>query len=471
MIKTFAFCLLITLLDGFNLAGAQTKNVSGVYAGIELTLPVTMGAGMGRNDVVYMLRPDGTFNDLLDKPDWKTRVAGHYQVQGKKLKMEYLKGSKQEYTFEPDGDIDAGSFNILKLNTSNLVPAGYYEFTHDSSMGGAGTGMVFVGTSGERGLYFDGKGNFSQNSSSATMVSGDNIGGGGSHKDSGAGTYTIKDGILTLNYSNGKTETHSFFCRPGEKPIMAAIDGNIYFMKDKAPKSASSSAKTKTTSGSQVSGSKANTSTENPSEASGGTAMDLLNKAAEVHGGAKLDAIKTMQVSATMMGIDITLKVDLAARRARTEFRKGGKLLQVEQLDGDNGWQWRNGSKQPLPAARVAQLKQGFRSGPLLFRKENLSRIQNAKAQEGKNNITIVSYSFDGVISFAALNSNNQLVGEGTKTGSAGQVSAFTGFKTVDGIVLPATELQSEGMQKSTITYNDYKINPAFTDADWADAR
>ncbi|UOE51550.1 hypothetical protein MTO98_10715 [Mucilaginibacter sp. SMC90] len=466
--KAFLFCFLIMILTGVD-AGAQAKNVSGVYAGIELTLPVTMGAGMGRNDVVYMLRPDGTFNDLLKKPDWKTRVAGHYQVQGNTLKMQYLKGSKQEYKFEADGDIDAGSFNILKLNTADRVPAGYYEFTHASSAGGMNTGQVFVGTAGEKGLYFDGKGNFSQNSSSATMVSGEGIGGGGSHKDSGEGTYTIKDGTLTLTYSTGKSETHSFFCRPGEKPIMAAIDGNIYFMKDKAPKSASSVAKT-------APGARGNTAVATTESSATGASNNndgasLLRKAAEVHGGAKLDAIKTMQVSATMMGIDITLKIDLTARRVRSELRKGGKLLQVEQMEGDNGWQWRNGSKQPLSAARLAQLKQGFRSGPLLFRKENLDKLQNVKAQQGKNNMVIVSYNFDGVTSFAALNGNSQLVGEGTKTGSVIQASAFTGFKTVDGIVLPAAELQSEGTQKSSITYNDYKINPSFTDADWADAR
>jgi hypothetical protein len=468
--KAFAFCFLIILFAGID-AGAQIKNVSGVYAGIELTLPVTMGAGMGRNDVVYMLRPDGTFNDLLEKPDWKTHVAGHYQVQGNTLKLQYLKGSKQEYKFEADGDIDAGSFNILKLNTSDRVPTGYYEFTHASSMGGMNTAQVFVGTAGEKGLYFDGKGNFSQNSSSATMVSGDGIGGGGSREDSGAGTYTIKDGILTLTYNTGKTETHSFFCRPGEKPIMAAIDGNIYFMKDKAPKKASSTAKT--TSGI----SRGNTKAAGANETAGSETSDnddaasLLSKAAQAHGGTKLDAIKTMQVSAAMMSLDITLKVDLAAHRVRSEIRRGGKLLQIEQMEGGSGWQWRNGNKQPLSAMRLAQLKQGFRSGPLLFRKENLDRIQNVKVQQGKNNIVIVSYNLDGVTSFAALNNNNQLVGEGTKLGSMVQTSAFTGFKTIDGIVLPAAEIQSEGAQKSSITYNDYKINPSFADADWADAR
>lgn len=464
--KAFVFGLLITLFAGVN-AGAQSKNVSGVYAGIEITLPVTMGGGMGRSDVVFQLRPDGTFNDLLEKPDWKTHVAGRYQVQGNTLKLQYLKGSKQEYKIESDGDIDAGSFSILKLNTADRVPAGYYQFTHASSMGGGNTGQVFVGTSGSKGLYFDGKGNFSQNSSSATMVSGEGIGGGGSRKDSGAGTYTIKDGVLTLNYNTGKTETHSFFCRPGEKPVMAAIDGNIYFMEDKAPKSASSSSKT--TSG--ASGNAKTTAGNQSAETGDNDPAGLLNKAAEVHGGAKLNAIKTMQISATMTGFDFTIKIDLAAHRVRSEIRKGGKLLQVEQMEGDNGWQWRDGNKKPLSTPRLAQLKQGFRSGALLFRKENLDHIQNVKVQEGKNNIMIVSYSFDGVTSFAVLDGKNQLVGEGTKVGSAVQISAFTSFKTVDGIVFPAAELQTEGAQKSSITYNDYKINPAFAEADWADAR
>ena len=248
---------------------------------------------------------------------------------------------------------------------------------------------------------------------------------------------------------------------------MAAIDGNIYFMEDKAPKSVSSSSKT--TSGGA--GNAKTTAGNQAAETGDNDAAGLLNKAAEVHGGAKLNAIKTMQISATMTGFDFTIKIDLAAHRVRSEIRKGGKLLQVEQMEGDNGWQWRDGNKKPLSIPRLAQLKQGFRSGALLFRKENLDHIQNVKVQEGKNNVMIVSYSFDGVTSFAVLDDKNQLVGEGTKVGSVVQISAFTGYKTVDGIVFPAAELQTEGAQKSSITYNDYKINPAFAEADWADAR
>ncbi|MDR6941281.1 hypothetical protein [Mucilaginibacter pocheonensis] len=47
------------------------------------------------------------------------------------------------------------------------------------------------------------------------------------------------------------------------------------------------------------------------------------------------------------------------------------------------------------------------------------------------------------------------------------ETSAYTSYNTIDGVVFPATEIQTNGVQKSNISYTSYTINPDFTDNDW----
>lgn len=422
-----------------------------------------MGNGMGRNDNVILFRPDGTFNHQLEKPDWKTRVTGKYTIEGQNVLLQYNGGSKDKFILEADGDLDAGSYSLLKLDTYNSIPPGYYGFTSSSSSGGGATGMIFVGTSGKRGLYFDGKGNFTSNRSSATMVSGEGIGGGGSSKDSGAGTYIISNGILTLKYNNGHTEMHSFFSRPREKPIMAVVDGNIYFMEDdsKSKETVASHPPEKTNAGSTPI-SNSNTSVNSTTDA-----QSVLNNANMALGGARLDAIKKLQVTASTMGINALIKMDLDAQKVRVEQRRAQQLILVEQLVGDEGWQWKNGKKQNLPATRILEMKQSLRGGPLAFRKVNISRMEDVKVQPIKNNMTMITYKIDGTINLAILSSANQLAGEGIKLNQLMETAAFTSYKTVDGVVFPATEVQTNGTFKSNVSYDSYIVNPNFSDSDW----
>ena len=462
--KTLALFILLFITGTIGLL-AQTKTLHDVYGGIELTLPPVMGNGMGRNDNVILFRPDGTFNHQMEKPDWQTRVTGKYTIDGQNIMLQYNGGAKDKFKLETDGDLDAGSYKLLKLNTFNSIPPGYYGFTSGSTSGGGSSGMVFVGTSGKRGLYFDGKGNFTSNRSSATMVSGDGIGGGTSSKDNGAGAYTISNGVLTLKYNSGPTETHSFFSRPQEKPIMAVVDGNIYFMDDDSK--TADKTKTKSSAAQPSLSTNSNVTNTNTPAVKTTDVQSILNSANRALGGAKLDALKTLEVKATIMGINARMKLDLDAQKVRVELHRGQQLLSVEQLSNNDSWQWRNGRKSPLAPGRVMEMKQSLHSGPLAFRKENISRMNDIKMQPAKGDMTLLTYKIDGITNLAVFNSNNQLVGDGNTANRVMETSAYTAFTTVDGIVFPAKEVQTSGVQKANISYDNYIVNPDFTESDW----
>jgi hypothetical protein len=228
------YATLVLLFQSFIVRGQSKTSVNGVYAGVEI-MPSAMG-GMGRNEVVILFRPDGTYNDDLRKSGWQQRVSGRYTVSGRTVSLRTPGDNRAiTYTIDNDGNMNAGSFNLIRQPTDNSIPKGNYEFNSAGGSGGGASGTA-VGSFSNKGFYFDGQGNFSTNSQTAVVVSGSNVGGGNSHKSSGGGTYKISKGVLTLTFANGATETHSFFCRPGYDPVMAVIDGDIYFVKNRGTK-------------------------------------------------------------------------------------------------------------------------------------------------------------------------------------------------------------------------------------------
>ncbi|MGY3213123.1 hypothetical protein [Mucilaginibacter sp. HD30] len=233
--KTFLrYATLLVLFQAFIVRGQSKTSLNGVYAGVEI-MPSAMG-GMSRNDVVILFRPDGTYNDDMRKSGWQQRVSGRYTLSGRTVSLRTPGDNRAiTYTLDNDGNMNAGSFNLVRQPTDNNIPNGNYEFSSAGGSGGGASGTA-VGSFSNKAFYFDGQGNFSTNSQTAVVVSGSNVGGGNSHKSSGGGTYKISKGVLTLTFANGATEVHSFFCRPGYDPIMAVIDGDIYFVKDRRKK-------------------------------------------------------------------------------------------------------------------------------------------------------------------------------------------------------------------------------------------
>lgn len=451
---TFWYC--VSFL-AFKNAYTQTGGLNGVYAGIEVSLPTVMGQGMDRTDRVILFRPDGTFNVNLRKADWQTAVTGRYSMAGDKVTLQFSSGAKEEMTMEKDGDLRAsgntGSYGMLRMATFNSVPPGFYKFSNVSSTGGGASGQVFVGSSSSVGLYFDGKGNFSRQASGATMVVGNDVGGGTSHKDVESGSYNIQNGVLHLRYGNGKTETHSFFCRPTEKPLMAAINGRIYFMEEPAAAAV------------KPAGTKATPTASKATPANAPlNALEELYKANKAQGGTTLDRLQGIKASATVNGMTVVSRVDLTAPKIRIEWWKGTALVGIEQVSGEQGWQWQQGKRTALAPARLKEMKDGLYSGILGLRRQVIDRLQGTTVKRLPDNTIAVSGRLDGQEHIFVVNDQGQLTGEATGTGTA---SIFSNLKNVQGILLPFTEKLTINGQTVQIQYTAYEINPLFAATDW----
>ncbi|MEN0055347.1 MAG: hypothetical protein AAGC65_16850 [Mucilaginibacter sp.] len=461
--KFFIIALIAFTFGVYYPAKAQIKSLNGVYAGCEFSPSPIIGGGTSRRDIVVLFRSDGTFNDYMGAADWKTRVSGKYTINGSKVTLNYAKGSSQ-YTIKSETALYGYGYDMFKLQ-GEVIPPGYYKFTRAMGGGGGASAMVYVGALNTGGLNFDGNGHFSNSRSSAVLISGANVGGGSSSGDSGSGTYKIKDGLLTLTFANGKTEMHSFFSdKPGTKSAMAVVDGSVYFLDNKSTAANTSAAKAKPT---------ATTSSQNniqatsqPANATDG--MSLLIKANNVHGGDKLDNLKTAKLTASVMGMKAVEFIDLANNKVRVELWKNGKLNSVQQTEGDNGWQWANGSKSTLSPDKIAETKSTLYAGVLGLRKPVLDNMQILNIQKAaSNNIYTVQCKLNGNTYVFALNDQNQLVAYGYNVAGKTSTSVLTDMRPVQGITLPFHEVSTSGQQKLNIQYDNIELNPVFDDSSW----
>ncbi|NJM52880.1 MAG: hypothetical protein HC846_05500 [Blastocatellia bacterium] len=87
------------------------------------------------------------------------------------------------------------------------------------------------------------------------------------------------------------------------------------------------------------------------------TGSRILKLANIAHGGDKLDSLKTISLTGKAVGFELTILVDATNQKVRNEFRKNGKLMLVEQLDGENSWQWGDNLKSPLTFQKRKELK------------------------------------------------------------------------------------------------------------------
>jgi hypothetical protein len=398
LLFAFLFCFYV---DGF----AQGK-LDGVYAGCEFSVSPLIGGGMNRRDIAIMFRPDGTFNEEMGGPNWKTHVSGTYQVANGKVTVKYTK-STYHYDITKYGSLFAFNYELFKLQGEKLPP-GYYAFTNGTTGGGPGSGMAFVGAMSQRGLNFDANGHFSNSHSSVAVVSGDGVGGGSSRSGEGSGTYKLNHGVLTLTFTDGHTEEHSFFCDLDTKNRMAVCDGKVFFAKDeeKNTKSNTSAKASSTTS----------STTSNTIPADGKT---LLLRANTVHGGDKLNNLKTARLTGSVSGLKVVELIDIPNNKVRVEIWKNGKPVSVQQTEGDSGWQWNGGNKSELPANNVAEIKTALYTGVIGLRKPLLDQMQIAAPQKvPNNNMYTVACKLNGNEYVFAINDQNQLMAYGYKVGS-----------------------------------------------------
>jgi len=197
-------------------------------------------------------------------------------------------------------------------------------------------------------------------------------------------------------------------------------------------------------------------------------AKALLLKANSIHGGNKLDMIKTMRYSATIMGVKAISYVDIPGNKIRIELWENSKMVSVEQEENGDGWQWLNGRKAAMPAARIAEMKSTFYSGLLGLRKPAINQMQVLNMQKLKNNTYSVLCKLDGNDYIFAINDQNQLVAEANKTFGRTSISVLSDLRPVQGIMIPFHEVVTSGIKKLVIQYDSFEINPVFNADTWS---
>lgn len=438
--------LIITL--AFLIQSCSSQGVDGVYAGVTTSIGA-MGSGMLRDDVTILFRKDGTFTEKLKEADWKTRVDGKYVKKGSELELSY-DGREKKKTFKLNGNgtLQTHSGHILvKMEDSKITP-GNYRFTYASSSGGMGTGTDYIGASGGQNIYFDGKGSFTRDGYGGVVIAGEGVGGGTNRKDpETGGTYTLKDGVLTMKEKDGKTETHSFFINTSGKTVMAVLDGKIFFRE----------------SDEEVAEKKRKKEEKETGTASF-SAAELAGKIREAHGADAIDAIRTVKVKAKMNDLDIVAYTDYGRLWTRTEIFRDGKLLAVEQLEGDKGWSWTAGKKSDLDAARVRQMKSTFNSGLALLQSSRITKLRAGKVEALRNGYSI-SYNADGVDHVLTTNDKFMVVEEQKMVNNSTSEVRSSDFREVAGARLAFTEKQSDGKNNATIKITDYGVNAVNADA------
>lgn len=441
-------------------SSCQQAPVSGVYAGVELSLSPMMG-GMNRTDHVILFRKDGTFTDELEEADWQTAVKGTFAKKGNELLLTYHKKKRNgetrvvDYTINKSGTLSRGSFVLFKMEEANKIQPGGYRFSHMRGSGGIGTPTAYVGSSSNAFLHFDGKGRFSNTSSTYTSVIGDNIAGGTGSSKEGQGAYTLKEGLLTLTHDDGKVTKHSFFSSPGggKDGPMAVVDGRFYFMKDEAAEAKKDGEKDKA----------------GKDDKKLPAAADLLTAVRNQHGGDKLDGIKTIKATAAFSGINVKSFIDLANKRVRVESYHNGQLLVVEQITPDSSWQWVKGKLSPVTEQRMKESAYSFYTGVIGLRKDrNASFASGTVAADGSGHE--IRFAIDGHPVVYQVNSNNRIVGDVLTIGTTQHTTRYSDFRDIDGVLIPFEAKASDGKNNVTIRYTSYIINSAL-DTDWKQPR
>ncbi|MEN0052840.1 MAG: hypothetical protein AAGC65_04190 [Mucilaginibacter sp.] len=455
--------LLILLAAATFTVHAQSPRLSGVYVGAELYN--TPFQGMQINNIVIYFRNDGTFNNALNQPDWKTKVSGSYNITNNTVQLAFKNGDEgKKYKLAANGNLEstAGIKHTLhKVKKITTLPAASYEKRTASVSGGMGTGMPAVGAFSTDYLYFDGKGNFSTDRSSVVGVTGDAAGGtvGGKFgkNNKTGGTYKLGDGEITLTFGNGTVSNQSFFYSPPNEEDLILLNGEFYFRKEEKEKPGAANSTADNT------GAHTNTTTT----AGTPTTADVLNKLRDQYNGENIDKITTVKETANITGnMQVTLVTDIVNNRIRAEIKQNGKLLLIKQLDGNEGWQWLNGRKTTLSQGEKDELLLSQYQGIMgLHKKLNNYFLTGTVTASGDNYIISFYHNKNKIVYL--IGKDYTLKGNAYTTNAAPSISAYKNFTQANGITYPVTTESSDGKTKITSTTTSLEINPVLTADTW----
>ncbi len=446
---------------------AVITTLNGAYAGS--SVPVFFpGGGSSSSPYRYYFRPNGTYTTELNEPNWQTRIEGNYKITRGKVTL--IPSKIGEKSFEMDIEEEGASLvyggnTLFKLNVMNKIPAVVVENSGGASSGGSGTGTTFVGVSFSGVYNFDGEGKFSNNASSSSVISGQSVGGGSSNESGGFGTYTIKDSLLTLIYNNGTVVKKSFFYIEFSQGGTAMIDGSLYYEPDKPENNKTAKSQIKD----EVD--EPTTIDKNPTKAADLiiTGSRILKLANIAHGGDKLDSLKTIRLTGKAIGFELTILVDATNQKVRNEFRKNGKLMLVEQLDGENSWQWGDNLKSPLTFQKRKELKKSLTTGLFAMQTNAIKTDAFSTADPSvEGNLKSLLVILDGEKYGMIFDDKNRLVAELSTEDGVLQTTYSEDYRNVSGIMVPFKSKVVLGEKSIEVKFSAIEINPTFADSNWA---
>ncbi len=479
MIKSYKKIItLVCLLFVFSVCtSAQTKSRQGVtttlngcYAGNSIPRTDPFGGGMTLETFTFYFRPNGTFITELDESDWQTRIDGTYKISGNKVFIQSkLAGDSPEELEIKSGETDLGyrGTNLFKLNIMNSIPAVIVENISASSSGGIGTDRIFVGVSSANLFNFDGKGNFSNDSSGTSFVSGENIAAGTNRNNNGFGTYTIKDSLLTLNYKNGTVVKKSFFYSDSDGDGTALINGSFYFEPDEKEAKNNQPNNNQPNENQKTNPIAANNPLPKKSEIAQ-QGLSILKKANFAHGGTNLDKLETLRLIGKGSGLDIVILVDVKNQRIRNEVRKKGILVQVEQFDGNDNWLFADGKKTKLHEVREVEMRKTLKTGLFVLQSQTLANTEFLTVEvNNQTNLKSLMLLIDGKKHGMIFDADNRLVAEVSADDGILQTEYSEDFKPVNGILLPFKSKFVEGTKSIEVKYSAIEVNPSLSEKDW----
>jgi hypothetical protein len=462
LLLVFSTCVSSLIKAQPRISNSTITTLNGAYAGSSTTF--VFNAGVQNTYYSYYFRPNGTYTTNLDKPDWQTDVEGTYKITGRKVTLYPKKSGEEneEMDIEEEGEsLVWNGRTLFKLKVMNLIPAVVVEKTGGASSGGIGTGTIFVGVSFYGVYNFDGKGNFSNNASSASVISGENVGGGSSKESGGVGTYTIKDSLLTLNYKDGRVEKKSFFYVEFDGDGTALINGSFYYEPDEPEKGKPNEAPI---------------TKENPPIESAEKREDLIIKSSRMlklanlaHGGNKLDSLKTIRLTGKALGFELTILVDATNQKVRNEFRKNGKLVLVEQLDGKDSWQWGDNLRSPLTNEKRKEMRKSLTTGLFALQSNSIKSGSYQTADLNlKGNLKSLLVLIDDEKYGMIFDADNRLTAELNSENGVLQTTYSSDYRNVSGIMIPFKSKVVLGEKSFEIKLSAVEVNPNFNEKDWS---
>ncbi|RYZ51348.1 MAG: hypothetical protein EOP49_11945 [Sphingobacteriales bacterium] len=443
-IRFFFLFILVALI-----AGCRSAEVEGVYGGIVTNAGMLSGTHGGR-EMVLFLRSDGTFTDNMRERDWKSNVKGKYVVTGSTLKLVYHEQKKvDEFRINSKGHLLRTGTVLLKMDKSDSVPAGIYSFKDAQPTGGPATGQPYLGGNRRSTYYFDGSGQFRDS---------------GTDSRNAAGTYQLQNGELTLHFTSGGSEKHSFFARreAGTNKLAAVINGRFYFTGDLPGNgqrdSSSTDEETKGTPSRDGENFPVPADESSNSQRILPLIQDVVDSLRARHGGSAIDNIKTIYTKASSEGFEILSYIDFGRSRVRFELYQDDNMVAVEQLEGNKGWRWMQGKITSLEPVRIDEIIFSQHMGITGFRKDLSPDLLDGILEQATHGFNL-SFQVDGRQFIYVLDSNLNLLGDAYRIGDIEQASQYSNFKLVDGVFVPFTiEIFRDG-QKSTLKVDKYVVN------------